>query len=116
MAQRTSQNNLIAQLTIVVSQYPRVEKVLISSDRSTGNHILQNLARTGTPWINFNVKTVTSLAQELVEGRFIAGGFQPLSSLGSQAVLDSVFNALADAGELKYFEKHPVNRRYAKVS
>jgi len=105
-----AQNNLIAVLNEAVKQYPRTEKTLIVPDRTTGNHILQNLVRGGTSWINFNAKTVTLLAADLVEDRIIAEKLQPISSIGSQAVLDSVFNELADSGNLKYFEKHPVNK------
>lgn len=104
------QNNLITLLSDAAKQYPRAEKILIVPDRTTGNHILQNLARAGTPWINFDIKTVTLLAVELVEDRLIAEKLQAISSIGSQAVLDSVFNELADENKLKYFEKHPVNK------
>ncbi len=103
-------NDVLFKLADFVGQHPRIEKTLIVADRATGQHILQNLARTGTSWINFNVKIATSLAHELVEERFTVEGLRALSSLGSQAVIDSVFNALADAGSLKYFKKHPVNK------
>lgn len=110
MLKRTLKNNIIGQLNRVVSQYPRIEKILIVPDRTVGHHILENLVRAGTPWINFDVKTVTLHAQELVEDRLIAEKLQAISSIGSQAVLDSVFNELADSGKLQYFEKHPVNK------
>ncbi|MBU2102764.1 MAG: hypothetical protein KKF80_05160, partial [Candidatus Omnitrophica bacterium] len=104
------QNNLIAALTEVASQYPRTEKVFVVSDRVTGYHILQSLARAGTSWINFGVKTVTLIASERVEDRLIAEKLQVISSMGAQAVIDSVFNELADARKLTYFKKHSVNK------
>ena len=107
---KTPQNSLIAALSDAAKQYPRIAKILIVPDRTTGYHILQNLVRAGTPWINFDVKTMTLLALELVEDRLIAEKLQAVSSIGSQAVLDSVFNELADSRTLKYFEKHPVNK------
>lgn len=106
----TPHNNLVASLSEVAKQYPRTEKILIVPDRATGYHILQNLARSGTPWINFDVATVTVLARELVEEALIAGKLQAISPVGAQAVVDSVFNELADSGQLKYFQKHPVNK------
>lgn len=59
MPVKSLKNDLLIKLARAVSKYPRIEKILIDPDRATGNHILQNLARTGTPWINFNVQTVT---------------------------------------------------------
>lgn len=103
-------NNLISEFAKYLKQYTRTEKTLIVSDRTTGNHILQSLVRAGTSWINFDVKTVTLLAADLVEDRLIAEKLKAISSISSQAVLDSVFNELADSGNLKYFEKHPVNK------
>ena len=104
------QNNLIAELADVSSQYPRAEKILIMLDYQTGRQILENLVRSGTPWINFRVKTVESLATELVKDALTEKGFERLSAVGMQFVIDSVFNDLADSKKLKYFEKHPVNK------
>ncbi len=104
------QNSLITALRDTAKQYPRIKKILVVPDRIIGIHILQNLVRAGTSWINFDVKTMALLAVEFVGDRLIAEKLQAISSIGSQAVLDSVFNELADSGELKYFEKHPMNK------
>lgn len=109
------QNVLVSKLDKLSKAYPRIEKVLIVPNRTTGRHILECLTRTGTPWINFRIKTVTSLAKELVEDALVSGGFQVLSPIGAQAVVDSVFNYLAESGKLKYFEKHPVNKGIVEV-
>ncbi len=104
------QNNLISELADVSQKYPRAEKILIMPDYQTGRQALENLVRSGTPWINFRVKTVESLATEFVKDALIEEGLERLSSVGMQLVVDSVFNDLADSKKLKYFEKHPVNK------
>ena len=103
-------NSLIAELSSISIQCPRAEKILIMPNYQTGRQVLENLVRSGTPWINFRVKTVESLATEIMKDALIEEGLERLSSVGIQLVVDSVFNDLADSKKLKYFEKHPVNK------
>ncbi|MEI8345240.1 MAG: hypothetical protein WCG06_04125, partial [Candidatus Omnitrophota bacterium] len=104
------QNSYITALSAISKKYPRAEKVLIMPDYQTGRQVLENLVRSGTPWINFHTETVESLAVDFVEDVLIKEGLERLSVVGMQLVVDSVFNDLAESKKLKYFEKHPVNK------
>jgi len=103
-------NKLLSELSDACQKYPRAEKILISPDYQTGNQILESLTRCGTPWINFHVTTVASLAMDLAEEAIISKNLRMLSQGGIQIVVDSIFNDLSDSKELKYFEKHPINK------
>ncbi|MDW7762004.1 MAG: PD-(D/E)XK nuclease family protein [Acidobacteriota bacterium] len=103
-------NRLISELQAAAEAHPRGEKILIVPERAMGHHILEILVRAGTPWINFRAETLTSLARDVAGGVLAAEGLRPLPPAGFQAVVDDVFNTIADSGELRYFQKHPVNK------
>lgn len=103
-------NRLISELSRISRKYPRIEKVFIVPDYATGHQILEHLARTGTNWVNFRPATVAKLAAGLIEEELAAGNLEVLSDTEILTIVDDIFNSLTDAGKLKYFERHPINK------
>lgn len=104
------QNALISALSKVNQAYPRIEKVLVTSNYLIGHQILEHLVRSGNSWINFTLATPASLAIDLIEDVIISNNLELLSVNMNLIVMDSVFNSLFHSGKLTYFEKHPINK------
>lgn len=104
------QNKLIASLSEYCKKYPRDEKVFIVPNYQTGHQILEHLARSGVSWINFRLATVSSLALEIAGDILVSQKLRFINTVGTEAIVEGIFNELADAGKLQYFEKHPINK------
>lgn len=59
-------NKTIQILAEICDKYRFQEKLLFVPSYSIGHQIGENLAKTGTSWINLRTETVTGFAQELV--------------------------------------------------
>ncbi|MDP8298510.1 MAG: PD-(D/E)XK nuclease family protein [Candidatus Tantalella remota] len=102
-------NPILFQLKNICAKYPRDEKILITPDYRVAQQVLQALARSGTPWMNFQLAAASALAHDAAEEAIISGNLQQISGPGILTVIDDIFNDLADKGKLKYFEKHQTN-------
>jgi len=103
-------NKLISELSSLNSKYPTAEKILIVPDYQIGHQILENLARSGTHWINFRLATTSSLASEIAEEAIIKEKLEFLSGTENLAIVDDIFGRLWESAKLKYFKKHSVNK------
>lgn len=103
-------NILLSFLSNIAKKYPRDEKVFIIPDYRSGHQILENLSYSGTAWMNFRLATAFSLASEIAEEAIIKERLEILSGMGILAIMDDIFTRLADTGQLRYFEKHAVNK------
>ena len=110
MPNKKTCNKLISELSSLNNKYPTAEKILIVPDYQIGHQILENLARSGTHWINFRLATPSSLASEVAEETIIKDKLEFLSGTENLAIVDDIFSRLWESAKLKYFKKHSVNK------
>ena len=104
-------NLIIENLKIISSRYKFSEKILICPTFAIGHQILENLTReySGFSWINFKVKTILALAEEIAEEEIYEKNLKKISFLETNFIIDEIFMDLAENARLKYFEKLLIN-------
>ena len=103
-------NHLITELNRFIQHHPRAEKILIVPAFALGNQVLEHLARSGTPWLNFRVATTQSLALSLIEDILLTKELELLSGQSIGFAIDKIFRELAAANKLKYFKRLLINK------
>jgi hypothetical protein len=109
MIKNKTKTPLLEALSEICERYPREEKMLITPDYSIGQQVLQALAKSGTPWMNFRMTAASAIAQDVAEEKLVAGNLKRVTGPGILAIIDDIFNSLSDTGKLKYFERHQTN-------
>ncbi|MCH7505048.1 hypothetical protein IID04_05405, partial [PVC group bacterium] len=99
-------SSVIRVLARIVAQYPRDEKILITPGFQIGSQILEELTRSGTPWMNFRSMTMYALARQSAE--LVSG--EVLTEVGMKTILDTVLTQLDQTKKLKYFQKRSINK------
>ncbi|MCH7590975.1 hypothetical protein IIB34_08070 [PVC group bacterium] len=107
------ESSVIRVLARIVAQYPRDEKILITPGFQIGSQILEELTRSGTPWMNFRSMTMYALARQSAE---LASG-EVLTEVGMKTILDTVLTQLvklcANHGHIGIPDGHICMIKYA---
>ena len=102
-------NLLIDSLVAISNENFLSEKILICPNFDIGYQILENLTRSGNNWVNYKVKTIQSLAEDIAEEEIYKRNLKKISLLEINFLVDHIFTKLSEDNFLKYFEKHIIN-------
>lgn len=106
---KLTSNLFMSNLSEIARKFPRDEKILVVNNHSFGQQVLETLSRAGTPWINFRVETVVSLAAGIAEEAVARAGLTRLTGGAVTAVVDDIFSRLDDEGRLSYFKRRTIS-------
>ena len=78
------------------------EKILIAPSFSQGHQITESLVKDGIPYINLRIKTLPSLAHEIIDLDLAKASIKYLSEKSTRIILEDLFNQIREK-EDSYF-------------
>jgi RecB family exonuclease len=98
-------NKTIQALSDVIKENPLEEKLLFIPSYSIGHQVGEDLARSGTPWINLRVTTPSDYAQEIVSLELSAQGIRLIGPYERLIIVEKLYRDSAGSGRKdRYFE------------
>ncbi len=97
-------NNLISFLDDFITQYLLDEKIFIVPSYQVGHQIGEDLAKSGTSWVNLRFVTLLSLAMEITGMELSSQGLQQISGTALRVLINHIFRELKEGNELVYYE------------
>jgi len=79
------------------------EKIFIVPSYLTGHQIGEDLARSGSSWINLQFVTLPSLAVEIAGIELSSQGQQQISGTATRVLINRIFRELKEGSELVYY-------------
>ena len=84
-------NNVERALSDICTKHSRKEKILIVPSFSQGNQITESLVKNGIPYINLRIKTLTSLAHEIVDLDLVRTSIKHVSETSTRIIIEDLF-------------------------
>ncbi len=97
-------NNLISFLDHFITHHLLGEKVFIVPFYQTGHQIGEDLAKSGTSWVNLQFVTLPSLAMEIAGAELSEQGLQQISGTATRVLINHIFRDLKEGSELVYYK------------
>ncbi len=79
------------------------EKIFIVPSYQTGHQIGEDLAKSGSSWINLQFVTLPSLAMEIAGMELQSLGLQQISGTATRVLINHIFRELKEGSELVYY-------------
>src|SRR5579872_2078153 len=107
-------NCLTEALAAVCRENLLHEKWLVAPSRRVGQQWLESVTRSGQPAVNVRIKTVTSLAVDLIAPKMAASGVTLISPRGGEILVDQIIHHLRSS-ELSYLQQMELSAGLAEA-
>jgi len=96
--------NLLNVLGRFCSDHLLDEKIFIVPSYQTGHQIGEDLAKSGSSWVNLQFVTLPSLAMEIAGTDLSSQGLQQISGTALRILINHIFRELKEGSELVYYK------------
>jgi len=100
-------NELQKSLSEICHSHKLREKILIVPSFSQGHQITESLVKDGIPYINLRIKTLTSLAHEIIDLDLAKASIQYLSETSTRIIIEDLFNQIREKEDSYFHQIEP---------
>lgn len=100
-------NQLQKALTELCRTHKLREKILIVPSFSQGHQITESLVKNGIPYINLRIKTLASLAHEVIDLDLAKASIKYLSETATLIIIEDIFNQIREKKDSYFYQIEP---------